>query len=144
VDKMGFIDKSDLVIDAILTNKGRDYLRKAVFGQNQNQEHVITKFALSDDEIDYGLWDETVEDGDITFTKQYGKVIDNQPVTEPNVNWRSPSDSEVMRYLLFKRIIEKNDDSTSTYNPNKEGNDETPYQVGKENPKGDGLSFEKT
>ena len=29
---MGFIDKSTLAVDAILTNKGRDYLRKAVFG----------------------------------------------------------------------------------------------------------------
>ena len=57
---MGFIDKDSLAVDAILTNKGRDYLRKAVFGENQNGEHVITKFALADDEIDYGLWDMTV------------------------------------------------------------------------------------
>ena len=99
---MGFIDKSELVLDAILTNKGRDYLRKAVFGENQNGEHVITKFALADDEIDYSLWDETVEAGDTTFAKQYGKVIDNMPVTEPNVNWRTPTDSEIMRTLIFK------------------------------------------
>ena len=52
---MGFINKNTLVIDAILTNKGRDYLRKAVFGENQNGEHVITKFALGDDEIDYSM-----------------------------------------------------------------------------------------
>ena len=93
---MGFIDKSELVLDAILTNKGRDYLRGAVFGENQNGEHVITKFALSDEEIDYSLWDETVEAGDTTFTKQYGKVIDNMVVLEPNVNWRTPTDSEIM------------------------------------------------
>ena len=43
---MGFINKDTLTIDAILTNKGRDYLRKAVFGENQNGEHVITKFAF--------------------------------------------------------------------------------------------------
>ena len=101
---MGFIDKSTLAVDAILTNKGRDYLRKAVFGENQNNEHVITKFALADDEIDYSLWDETVSDT-TTFAKPYGQVIDNQPITEPNVNWRTPSDSEVMRYFLFKRSI---------------------------------------
>ena len=101
---MGFIDKSEFVLDAILTNKGRDYLRGAVFGENQNGEHVITKFALSDEEIDYSLWDETVEAGDTTFTKQYGKVIDNMVVLEPNVNWRTPTDSEIMRTLIFKTI----------------------------------------
>ena len=97
---MGMIDKTDLVLDAVLTNKGRDYLRKAVYGENQNGEHVITKFALSDDEIDYGLWDDGVD-------KQYGKIIDNQPILEPNVNWRTPNDCEIMKYFLFKhRIVE--------------------------------------
>ena len=100
---MGFIDKSTLAIDAILTNKGRDYLRKAVFGENQNGEHVITKFALADDEIDYGLWDITPSGSSIV--KPYGQVIDNQPVIEPNVNWRSPTDSETMKYFLFKNGI---------------------------------------
>ena len=68
---MGFINKDTLTIDAILTNKGRDYLRKAVFGENQNGEHVITKWALGDDEIDYGLWDESVSDV-TTFEKSFG------------------------------------------------------------------------
>lgn len=115
---MGFIDNSTLAIDAILTNKGRDYLRKAVFGENQNGEHVITKFALGDDEIDYGLWDETVSDV-TTFEKPFGQVIDNQPLTEPNVNLRTPTDSEIMRTLLFKNSISETrenntDSSTST------------------------------
>ena len=101
---MGFIDKSTLAIDAILTNKGRDYLRKAVFGGNQGNEHVITKFALGDDEIDYGLWDETVTNTE-TFAKNYGKVIDNQPLTEPNVNWKSPTDGEIMRYFIFNMCM---------------------------------------
>ena len=101
---MGFINKTTLVIDAILTNKGRDYLRKAVIGENQNSEHVITKFALSDDEIDYSLWDETVSDT-TTFAKPYGQVIDNQPLTEPNVNWRTSTDSEIMQHLLLKNSL---------------------------------------
>ena len=104
---MGFIDKDILAVDAILTNKGRDYLRKAVFGENQNNEHVIIKFALADDEIDYSLWDETVSNV-TTFAKPYGQVIDNQPLIEPNVNWRGPTDSEIMRSLLFKNSIEEN------------------------------------
>ena len=101
---MGFINKDTLTIDAILTNKGRDYLRKAVFGENQNGEHVITKFALADDEIDYGLWDITPSGS--SFVKPYGQVIDNQPLTEPNVNWRTPTDNESMRYFIFKNEIE--------------------------------------
>jgi len=95
---MGFINKDTLTLDAIFTNKGRDYLRTAVFGENQNGEHVITKFALSDDEIDYGLWDETPSGSN--FVKLYGQVIDNQPLTEPMV-----TDNEIMRYLLFKNYI---------------------------------------
>ena len=93
---MGLIDKSTLAVDAILTNKGRDYLRKAVFGENQNNEHVITKFALADDEIDYSLWDETVSDT-TTFAKPYGQVIDNQPLTEPLIKT-----DENMRTFLFR------------------------------------------
>jgi hypothetical protein len=96
---MGFINKSTLTLDAILTNKGRDYLRRAVFGENQDGEHVITKFALGDDEIDYGLWDETPSGSN--FVKPYGQVIDNQPVTEPIV-----TDNEIMRYFLFKEGID--------------------------------------
>ena len=103
---MGFINKDTLSVDAILTKKGIDYLRKAVFGENQNGEHVITKFALSDDEIDYGLWDETPSGSN--FVKPFGQVIDNQPLTEPNINWRSPTDSETMKYFLFKNGIIEN------------------------------------
>ena len=103
---MGFINKNTLSVDAILTKKGIDYLRKAIFGENQNGEHVITKFALADDEIDYGLWDETPSGSN--FVKPYGQVIDNQPLIEPNINWRSPTDGETMKYFLFKSGIIEN------------------------------------
>ena len=96
---MGFIDKTTLVADAILTKKGIDYLRTAVSGENQNAEHVITKFALGDDEIDYGLWDTTPSGSN--FVKPYGQVIDNQPLTEPMI-----TDNETMRYFLFKDGID--------------------------------------
>tara|TARA_Y100001963_G_scaffold129443_1_gene184701 strand:- start:695 stop:1006 length:312 start_codon:yes stop_codon:yes gene_type:complete len=103
---MGFIDKSSLAVDAVLTKKGIDYLRKAVYGENQNGEHVITKFALADDEIDYTLW-ETAPSGS-NFERQNGAVIDNQPLTESNVIWRTPQDNEIMKSLLFKNIIKEN------------------------------------
>ena len=92
---MGFINKTTLAIDAILTKKGIDYLRTAVTGQNQNSEHVITKFALGDNEIDYGLWDETPSGSN--FVKPHGQIIDNQPVFEPNIN-----NNEAMVIFLFK------------------------------------------
>jgi hypothetical protein len=92
---MGFINKTTLAVDAILTKKGIDYLRTAVTGQNQNNEHVITKFALGDNEIDYALWDETPSGSN--FVKPYGKIIDNQPLLEPNIN-----NNEAMVTFLFK------------------------------------------
>ena len=133
---MGFINKDTLTLDAIFTNKGRDYLRKAVFGENQNGEHVITKWALGDDEIDYGLWDETVSDV-TTFAKAFGQVIDNQPLTEPNVNWRTPTDSEIMRYLLLKNSI--GESSEGNTDSSKSASTQTTSPPGKNDPgKNDG------
>ena len=92
---MGFINKDTLTVDAVLTKKCIDYLRTAVNGENQNGEHVITKFALGDDEIDYGLWDMTPSGSNLI--KPYGQVIDNQPLTEPLI-----STDENMRTFLFR------------------------------------------
>ena len=91
---MGFLNKSTYVIDAILTKKAREYLRTALLGQNQNDEHVIVKFALSDDEIDYELWE---DNPDSSGNIAQGDVISNQPLTEPTFN-----DTEMMKYLLYK------------------------------------------
>ena len=91
---MGFLNKSTYVIDAILTKKAREHLRTALLGQNQNDEHVIVKFALSDDEVDYGLWEDIPDSaGNIG----QGDVISNQPLTEPIFN-----NGEMMKYLLYK------------------------------------------
>ena len=42
------------------------------------------------------------------FERQNGAVIDNQPLTESNVIWRTPQDNEIMKSLLFKNIIKEN------------------------------------
>ncbi|MBT4207727.1 hypothetical protein HOE22_05225 [Candidatus Woesearchaeota archaeon] len=97
---MGFINKTTLVLDAVLTKRGIDYLRSAVFGENQNREHIITKFALGDDEVDYGLWDVTPSGSN--FVKPYGQVIDNQPVFEPII-----TNTEIMNSFIFKNRIEE-------------------------------------
>ena len=88
---MGFIEKDTLAVDAVLTNKGRDYLRKAVFGENQNGEHVITKFALADDEIDYTLYNESHPNG----SQYYGEAIENMPLLEA-----IPDENNIMIHKL--------------------------------------------
>ena len=81
---MGFLDNSSITVDAILTKRGRQILAA---GGDLN----ITKFALSDEEIDYTLWDVTHPDG----TNSYGAVIENMPVLEA-----FPDENQVMRYKL--------------------------------------------
>ena len=91
---MGFLNKDTLVVDAILTKKGRDYMQKAVNGETVNR-HVITKFALGDDEIDYSLWDMTPSGSN--FVRPLGQVIDNQLLVEAVV-----SENEIMNHFLTK------------------------------------------
>jgi hypothetical protein len=82
---MGFLDNTGIVtIDAILTKKGREYLAKG-------QGFEIVKFAIADDEIDYGLWTPTHPLG----TAFYGSIIENMPLVEA-----SPDETQVMRYKL--------------------------------------------
>lgn len=81
---MGYLDNSSVTIDAILTNKGRELL--AAGGQLN-----ITKFALSDDEIDYDLWNPAHTLG----TNYYGAVIENMPVLEA-----LPDETQMLRYKL--------------------------------------------
>ena len=82
---MGFLNKDTLVVDAILTKKGRELLAK---GEDQFK---ITQFALGDDEIDYLLWNPAHPQG----TDSYGEAIDNLPMVEAN-----PDETQIMRYKL--------------------------------------------
>ena len=82
---MGYLDNSTVTVDAILTNKGRQILAS---GGQLN----ITKFALSDDEVDYDLWNPAHTLG----TNYYGAVIENMPVLEA-----LPDESQMMRYKLI-------------------------------------------
>lgn len=82
---MGFLNNATITVDAILTKKGRELLAQGTSAFN------ITKFALSDDEVDYGLWDVTHPNG----SDYYGKVIENMPLLEA-----FPDENHVMRYKL--------------------------------------------
>lgn len=82
---MGYLDNSTVTVDAILTNKGREILAA---GGRLN----IVKFALSDDEVDYDLWNPAHTLG----TNYYGKVIEDMPVLEA-----LPDETQMMRYKLI-------------------------------------------
>jgi len=81
---MGYLDNSSVTVDAILTNKGRQLLAA---GGRLN----ITKFALSDDEVDYDLWNASHTLG----SNYYGKVIEDMPILEA-----LPDETQMLRYKL--------------------------------------------
>ena len=82
---MGFLNNTTVTVDAILTKKGRELLAQ---GTNAFQ---VTKFALSDDEVDYRLWDTSHPNG----SDYYGNVIESMPLLEA-----FPDENHVMRYKL--------------------------------------------
>ena len=63
---MGLYNGVNTSVEAILTTLGRKYL-------STDGTVEITKYALSDEEIDYSLYDETHPDG----TDSFGVVLDN-------------------------------------------------------------------
>ena len=71
---MGFLDNTSITVDAILTKTGRERLSQGTF--------QITKFSLSDEEIDYTLYDTTHPNG----TDSYGAVIENMNLLEAHPN----------------------------------------------------------
>lgn len=84
---MGYLNKSAITVDAILTNRGRELL--ATRGRGVGAFEIV-KFALADDEIDYRLYNAAA--GSNT---QYGSVIENMPLLEA-----SPDETQTMRYKL--------------------------------------------
>ena len=82
---MGYLNNSIITVDAILTKKGRELLAKG------DGSFAITQFALSDDEIDYTLYNPTHPSG----SSYYGEAIDNMPLLEA-----FPDESQIMKYKL--------------------------------------------
>lgn len=82
---MGYLNKQTVTVDAILTKKGRQLL-----AQGRNAFN-ITKFAVADDEIDYGLYNPAHPLG----SEYYGSVIENMPIIEA-----SPDETQNLRYKL--------------------------------------------
>jgi hypothetical protein len=81
---MAYLDNQTITIDAVLTKKGRELLAK-------NGDLNITSFALSDDEIDYTLYDPNHPNG----SAFYDIALRNTPVFEPLAD-----ETQVMKYKL--------------------------------------------
>lgn len=82
---MGYLDKTSITVDAILTKKGRELLSKG------RSEFNITKFAVADDEIDYSLYDTAHPLG----SNYYGSIIEALPVLEA-----VPDETQCLKYKL--------------------------------------------
>ena len=82
---MGYLNNAVITVDAILTKKGRELLAK------NDGSFRITQYALSDDEIDYTLYNPTHPSG----SAFYGEAIDNMPLLEA-----FPDEQQIMKYKL--------------------------------------------
>ena len=82
---MGYLNNSVITVDAILTKKGRELLAR------NDGSFQITQFALSDDEIDYTLYNPSHPSG----SAYYGEAIDNMPLLEA-----FPDEQQIMKYKL--------------------------------------------
>jgi hypothetical protein len=83
---MAYLSNTSVVVDAILTDKGRQLL-----AQNDGS-FQITQFSLSDDEVDYTLYNPNQPSG----SAFYGEAIENMPIIQA-----FPESQEIMKYKLI-------------------------------------------
>jgi hypothetical protein len=100
---MGFLDNSgDIILDVVLTDHGRMLLAK---GDGSFQ---ITKFALSDEEVDYSLYDKNHLSG----SAYYDLDILQTPILEAFTNNSSTMKTRLQTYtnmeLLFLPVLRLN------------------------------------
>jgi len=82
---MGYLNNTVVTVDAILTTKGRQLLAK------NDGSFKITQFALSDDEINYTLYNPNHPSG----SAYYGEAIQNMPLLEA-----FPQETQIMKSKL--------------------------------------------
>jgi hypothetical protein len=82
---MGYIANDNIIIDAILTKKGRELLSR------QDGSFQITQYSLSDDEIDYTMYNPNHPSGSAFF----GEAIEHMPILEA-----IPDETQIMKYKL--------------------------------------------
>lgn len=100
---MGFLDNSgDIVLDAVLTDAGRQRLARA------DGTFKVVEFALGDDEINYGLYDKN----NVSGTAYYDLSILQTPVFEAFTNNIASLNSKLLTIprndLLFLPVMKVN------------------------------------
>lgn len=83
---MSYLSSTSVVVDAILTKKGRELLAR------NDGSFRITQFSLADDEIDYTLYNPNHPSG----SAFYGEAIEAMPILQA-----FPNDMEIMKYKLI-------------------------------------------
>lgn len=83
---MSYLSSTSVVVDAILTKKGRELLSR------NDGSFRITQFSLADDEIDYTLYNPNHPSG----SAFYGEAIEAMPIIQAY-----PNDTEIMKYKLI-------------------------------------------
>ena len=83
---MSYLSSTSVVVDAILTKKGRELLSR------NDGSFRITQFSLADDEIDYTLYNPNHPSG----SAFYGEAIEAMPIIQAY-----PNDMEIMKYKLI-------------------------------------------
>ena len=111
---MGFLDSTAVTIDATLTRLGRKRLVDGTF--------KIDRFALSDEGVDYTLYDINHPSG----SDSYGTVIENMNVLEV-----SPVRSGFMSYLIDDSLANRTFGLDVDYPPREEdSSDPAPLEAG--------------
>ena len=83
---MGYLNNKTVTVDDILTKKGRELLAR------NDGSFRITQFSLSDDEVDYTLYNPNHPSG----SAFYGEAIENMPIIEA-----FPDETQDMKYKLI-------------------------------------------
>ena len=78
---MGYLDGSTITVDAILTGEGR---RKLAQGAGLG----ITKFSLSDDGVDYKLWNPSHASGSTYYGEAINELPNLEAITDGHIGMR--------------------------------------------------------
>tara|TARA_R100000008_G_scaffold86324_1_gene78922 strand:+ start:1070 stop:1720 length:651 start_codon:yes stop_codon:yes gene_type:complete len=98
---MAFLDNSgDIILDAVLTDLGRRRLAQGNFR--------ITKFALGDDEIDYGLFNRDHASGSSYYDLEIMQTPVFEAFTQTNANINYGLTSHTRTDLLYLPVIKAN------------------------------------
>ena len=82
---MGYLDNTQIIVDAVLTKRGRELLAR------NDGSFRVTQFALADDEIDYSLYNEDHPNG----SQFSGEAIENGTLLEA-----FPDENNIMIHKL--------------------------------------------